>query len=521
MSSTSAIDGSGPNEAGDIEKATISTVIVPSAHENLDIEHVHVEDDPRKWSRARKLGILGMIFCASMIAGLGANIFNPSINEVEADLNASPGEISWSLSVYIIVQGGVPILWTAISEVKGRKLVYVVSLAIATVGCIIAAEAQSIGVLIGMRALQAMGSSSVVALGAATLADIYEPAERGTMMGIFYAAPLLGPSLGPIVGGILTQAFSWRATFWLLAAIMGANFVLFLFFFRDTFRRERSLAYQRVLSRHKRQADTKRSSIDSVAPVLSTKAEEAAETTETPHVEGSVEEVSLGLSDVNPLPSLFMVLRRWNNVITLTASGFFFAFGYCISYTSSRTLADKYHYDSLKIGLTLLAYGSGSILGSLLGGRWSDRVLRRLTEENGGRRVPEMRLDSMKPVLLFLPLPVVAYGWLAQEHIHIASVCVMLFFSGFFSIWIYSSTLAYIVDANPGRSSAAVATNSCFRGLAAFAFTEAAVPLQNAIGDGGLYSLWAGVLVLCEVLLLLVRWRGGLWRERAEERERE
>lgn len=86
--------------------------------------------------------------------------------------------------------------------------------------------------------------------------------------------------------------------------------------------------------------------------------------------------------------------------------------------------------------------------------------------------------------------------------------------------WIYASALAYIVDANPGRSSEAVATNSCFRGVSAFIFMEAAVPLQNSIGDGGLYSLWAGLLVLCELLLLLVRVRGGSWRVNAEEREK-
>jgi hypothetical protein len=86
--------------------------------------------------------------------------------------------------------------------------------------------------------------------------------------------------------------------------------------------------------------------------------------------------------------------------------------------------------------------------------------------------------------------------------------------------WIYASALAYIVDANPGRSSEAVATNGWFRGVSAFIFMEAAVPLQDSMGDGGLYSLWAGLLILCELLLLLVQIRGGPWRVNAEEREK-
>ncbi|KAI9451117.1 MFS general substrate transporter [Lactarius psammicola] len=519
-----------PASARDAEKADDTA----AKTESLDIEHVHVDDDPRKWSNLRKTGILCLIFCATMVAGLGISIFNPAIKQVEIDLRTSSGKISLVLSIFIVFQGSVPLLWTAISEIKGRKLVYVVSLAIAMVGYIVAAEAKSIGVLIGMRAVQAIGTSSVMAIGAATLADIYDPCERGTKLGIFYAAPLLGPSFGPILGGLLTQAFSWRASFWLLAANLGVNFVLFVFFFRDTFRKERSLTYQRVLA-SRRSAASKRSSVVSdPAHELDTKSKKEATVTAgeaSPASSASAatvavaspqagENIALSFKDVNPFPPLLLVLKRRNNLATLFPSGFFFAFSYNITYTCSRTLGDHYNYDALKIGLVLLSYGAGSMLGSILGGRRSDQALRRLTSANGGHHLPEMRLESTKPAMVFLPLSVIAYAWLAQERVHVASLCIALFFVGFFSIWIYSSTLAYIVDANPGRSSAAVATNSCFRGVAAFAFTEAAVPLQNAMGDGGLYTLWAGILVLCELMILLVRRRGGAWREIADERER-
>jgi hypothetical protein len=106
----------------------------------------------------------------------------------------------------------------------------------------------------------------------------------------------------------------------------------------------------------------------------------------------------------------------------------------------------------------------------------------------------QMRLESTKIAMLWLPLSVIGYAWVCQEQVNIAAVCVMLFLAGFLSMyvhcvlycilllihdrWIYSSTLAYIVDANTGRSSMAVATNSSFRGLFAFISAEIAVPLQ-------------------------------------------
>lgn len=91
--------------------------------------------------------------------------------------------------------------------------------------------------------------------------------------------------------------------------------------------------------------------------------------------------------------------------------------------------------------------------------------------------------------------------------------------SGVYCRWIYASTLAYIVDANTGRSSSAVATNSLFRGLFGFVAAEVAAPLQNAIGDGGLYTLWAGLLIISELLVVLVLIKGRKWRESAIAKE--
>jgi MFS family permease len=103
-----------------------------------------------------------------------------AIKQIETDLQTTSGRVSLTLSVFVVVQGSVSLLWTAISEIKGRKvgiyfirhvfayreafwmcclfkLVYVISLATAMVGSIVAAKAKSIGMLLGMRVIQAIG----------------------------------------------------------------------------------------------------------------------------------------------------------------------------------------------------------------------------------------------------------------------------------------------------------------------------------------------------------------------------
>ncbi|KAJ3523174.1 hypothetical protein NM688_g8769 [Phlebia brevispora] len=174
------------NEFSTNEKATTKAEVEVVTSGKLDIEHAIVADDPRKWSRTRKNFVLVTVSAASMIAGLGGNIYNPGIAQIESELHASSGEISLSLSLYILIQGCFPLFWSAVSEITGRKKVYLASITLCTIGCIVAGLAKTVGVLIGMRCIQAAGSAAVISIGAATLADIYEPHERGTMMGIYY-----------------------------------------------------------------------------------------------------------------------------------------------------------------------------------------------------------------------------------------------------------------------------------------------------------------------------------------------
>ncbi|KAF8652853.1 hypothetical protein AX16_004128 [Volvariella volvacea WC 439] len=359
--------------------------------DEVDIEHMPVSNDPRKWSPFRKNLSLALVASASMMAGFAVSIQNPAVGDMERDLNATSAQFSLSLSVFIIVQGLMPIVWAAISEIKGRKSVYVSSLALAAVGSIAAAVSSTIQLVIGFRCLQAAGMSAVMTIGAATLADIFDPAERGTKMGIYYIAPQLGPALGPMFGGALTTGFNWRAVFWFLAISSGFCSLCFLLFFRDTFRRERSLTYQNILKRRLKERSKalrkrgaakgdknengeggeddnvtvrdggekevgkeagKEKDIDAGAVVRTT-------TSSTKAVSAELQDIKLTLKDINPIGPQYLVLRRLNNIIILVASGFQFAFGYLLTYTSSRTLSSAYGYDALNIGLVVLAYGFG------------------------------------------------------------------------------------------------------------------------------------------------------------------
>ncbi|KAF8959126.1 major facilitator superfamily domain-containing protein [Flammula alnicola] len=516
-----------------IALSTTSTVTPDPEPLTFDIEHMPVKNDPRSWSPLRKAPLISS---AAMVAALAANIQNPAVQQMEADLPATSSQFSLSISLFILTQGLMPLIWSAVSEVKGRKLVYILSLALFTLGSLIVALSQHIGTVIGFRCLQAAGSSAVMSIGAATLADIFEPSERGAKMGVYYVAPLLGPALGPIAGGVLTSVWNWRAIFWFLSIVCGTTLLCFILFFHDTFRCERSLTYQKVLKQRLRastllplaypnksstvgkgclQANKSDIDIEKVA------AKSTVEEVQREAIAAALPTVHLSVKDVNPFKPLFQVLRRMNNLLVLLSSGLLYSYGFVVLYATSITLSSQYGYNPLKIGLVAIAFGAGSVAGSVLGGRWSDRQLRRLRAANGGKGSPEMRLQSTIIGMIFLPPSVLGLGWIYKSHLSVAVICLFLFLGGFFWIWIYSSSLAYVVDANIGRSSTAVAGNSAFRGIFAFMAIEVAVPLQDVLGDGWMYTVWAGVVSLGCLCILLVWWKGEQWRLEAEMREAE
>jgi MFS family permease len=82
--------------------------------------------------------------------------------------------------------------WSAFSEIKGRRAPYIISILLYVASTAAAAKSNDINTFIALRCLQAIGSSAVLALGAGTLADIYDVHERGTKLGIYYISPALG-----------------------------------------------------------------------------------------------------------------------------------------------------------------------------------------------------------------------------------------------------------------------------------------------------------------------------------------
>jgi EmrB/QacA subfamily drug resistance transporter len=138
------------------------------------------------------------------------NIALPSIAK-EFDMNAVL--MGWVALAYILSATIFLVPFGRIADIHGRKRVFISGMMIYTLASILLAISNSSAMLITARALQGMGGSMYLVTSVAILTSVYPPNERGKVLGINVSAVYLGLSLGPTIGGILTQTFGWRSIF--------------------------------------------------------------------------------------------------------------------------------------------------------------------------------------------------------------------------------------------------------------------------------------------------------------------
>ena len=199
-------------------------------------------ENPYDYNNRLKWFITFMVALAAAAAPMGSSIFfrksswthlgragrtnrthAASLGQVALDLDTSPTITNLSVALYMLSMAIFPLWWSAFSEAFGRRSIYLVSFIFFILFGILSAVSKSIAMLIVMRMLSGGAAASVQAVGAGTIADIWEPRERGRAMGIFYLGPLCGPLFAPIIGGAVAQRWNWRATLWFLVIYGGES----------------------------------------------------------------------------------------------------------------------------------------------------------------------------------------------------------------------------------------------------------------------------------------------------------
>ena len=142
--------------------------------------------------------------------GSAVNIALPSI---EKEFGIDAILLTWIATSYLLAAAISLVPFGRLADIHGRKKIFTYGMVIFTISSFLSAISISAPMLILFRILQGVGSSMVFATGIAILTSVFPPQERGKVLGINVAAVYIGLSLGPFLGGLLTQHFTWRSIF--------------------------------------------------------------------------------------------------------------------------------------------------------------------------------------------------------------------------------------------------------------------------------------------------------------------
>ena len=152
---------------------------------------------------------------ATLMQALDQTIANVALPYMQGSLSATYDEITWVLTSYITAAAimTAPVGWLAARF--GRKYLFITCLVGFTITSMMCGAAQSLVQMVAFRLLQGVFGAALVPLSQATMMDIYPVAERGKAMAIWGVGVMVGPILGPTLGGYLTEMYNWRYVFYI------------------------------------------------------------------------------------------------------------------------------------------------------------------------------------------------------------------------------------------------------------------------------------------------------------------
>ncbi|PVI01587.1 cycloheximide resistance protein, partial [Periconia macrospinosa] len=432
---------------------------------------------PMNWPPKKKWANIAVISIISFLIPLASSMVAPAAETIMADFQLNSTTFpSFVVSIFVLGFACGPLLLAPLSETFGRVVVYHATNVFFVIFTIVCALSRNKAMLLSFRFLSGFAGVATITIGPATIADIMSREKRGRAVSIWAVGTVVGPMVGPIYGGYVTQVLGWRWIFWIISIVFGCLTIIACGVLRESY-----------------------------APVLAKRkiAQARKETRNRNYISTAASKPEI--------KSLFVrsILRPIKMLVfcpIVTLMCLYIAMIYALNYlffaTFSIIFRESYGFSTFESGLVFIAIGIGTLFGLLYLGCFSDRALKKSTN-TGKAAVPEDRLPLLitLPGALTFPLGIFIYGWGVEYHMHWAVPQLGTAFTGFGYILLFTGIQTYLIDAFEEYAASVNCANAVLRGLAGALVPLSGLDLYNALGLGWGNSLLAFVALAFTPLL--------------------
>jgi DHA2 family multidrug resistance protein len=189
---------------------------------------------PAQRTAANRVVITACTILATLMQSLDSTIANVALPYMQGTMSASQDEINWVLTSYIVAAAIMTTPTGFLAARFGRTRLFVTAVVGFTVASILCGLAQSLNEIVVFRVIQGMFGAALVPLSQSVMYDIYPPEQRARAMGLWTMGVMMGPICGPILGGWLTENYSWRWVFYINVPFGVVTAVGLLMFLKET-----------------------------------------------------------------------------------------------------------------------------------------------------------------------------------------------------------------------------------------------------------------------------------------------
>lgn len=424
--------------------------------------------NPMNFTSVKKWFNMAILTLSVFAVTLTSAAYSGSADELLADFHPSAERFALGISLYVLGFGVGPPLWAPLSELFGRRILFVTTQGCTAAFVAASAGANSMSALLVLRFLSGTFGAAPLTNAGGVIADMFTPTERGLAMVFFSCAPFFGPVLGPVMGGYVSMNIGWRWLQGICAIFIGVVWICGSVFIPET--------YGPVLLRRK--------------------ARQLSKETHQQHV--SVLELKNGNAAFSAVFTKAL-LRPWvllfREPIVLVAAtylaivyGTVYMFMPAFPYVFQRVRG----WDEGSGGLAFLGLVGGLLIGLVYAIMDNERY-----KKLGKAATPESRLPQGAVGAIALPIGMFAFAWTNSPNIHWAASIILSAPFGFGCVPVFLSILNYLIDSYTIYAASVLGASAILRALFGMAFPLFTDQMYTNLGIHWASSIPAFLTLLC------------------------